>query len=91
MIDAANEGLCQVDVVDRGQAVLAQGDRQAHLGVGDPALVDPARPVRYASTETTHVSVLFPSSLASLRPQDFARATAPRVPGDHGTGAPWPG
>jgi len=87
MIDAANEGLYQLDVLASGEVLVAQGDREARLGAGDFALVDPARPVNYASTATTHVSVLFPRLLVPLRPDDLARVTAVRVPGDRGTGA----
>jgi len=87
MIDAASEALYQVDVISRGEVVLAQSDRRARLSAGDLALVDPARPVSYASSATTHVSVLFPRALVPLRPGDLARLTAVRVPGDYGAGA----
>jgi AraC-like DNA-binding protein len=87
MIGAGNEELYQVDVISRGEVVLAQSDRQARLSAGDLALVDPARPVSYASSATTHVSVLFPRVLVPLPPRDVARLTAVRVPGDRGPGA----
>jgi AraC-like DNA-binding protein len=87
MIDASNESLYQVDVMVRGEVVVAQGGRQARLSAGDLALVDPARPVTYTSTATTHVSVVFPRALVPLRPKDLTHVTGVRVPGDQGTGA----
>jgi AraC-like DNA-binding protein len=67
--------------------IVEQDGREASLDAGDFAFVDPARPVRYASTPSTHVSVLFPRAMLPLRAQDAALLTAVRVSGDQGTGA----
>jgi AraC-like DNA-binding protein len=87
LIRRCNREVYEVDVIDRGQVVVEQDGRQARLEAGDLAFVDPARPVRYTSTASTHVSLLFPRTLLPLRHDDLARLTAVRVPGDRGAGA----
>jgi AraC-like DNA-binding protein len=77
----------QVDVMCTGEVVAEQNDRQVRLGAADIAFVDPARPVRYLSTPSTHVSVLFPRVMLPLPADTVARLAPIHIPGDRGTGA----
>ena len=76
-----------VDVVDTGRVVVEQGGRQAELAAGDIAFVDLSRPVRYAATTATHVSVLFPRAMLPLRGAELTALTGARIPGNRGAGA----
>jgi AraC-like DNA-binding protein len=87
LIAESNQSLCEIDVVVSGQVIVEQENRQAHLRAGDLAFVDPAQPVRYRSSQTTHVTMLFPRSMLPMRPEDLRQLTGVRVPGDHGAGA----
>jgi AraC-like DNA-binding protein len=86
-IRRSDPGLCKIDVVARGHGVIEQGGRQAALGPGDFTLVDLSRPAAWAMSSIRCVAVLFPRSLLPLAPDDVARMTAVRIPGDTGAGA----
>jgi AraC-like DNA-binding protein len=77
----------QIDVVCSGEVVAEQNGRQVRLGAADIAFVDPTRPVRYLSTPSTHVSVLFPRVMLPLPAETVARLAPMHIPGDRGTGA----
>jgi AraC-like DNA-binding protein len=77
----------QIDVMCSGTVVAEQNDKQVRLGAADIALVDPARPVRYRSTPSTHVSVLFPRVMLALPADTVTRLAPIHIPGDRGTGA----
>jgi AraC-like DNA-binding protein len=84
---SADEAWWQIELMMRGQAVVEQGRGTAELGPTDLVLVDPARPARFASTASTHVSILVPRRELRLRPGDAARLTGVRIKGDRGPGA----
>ncbi|WP_406135008.1 helix-turn-helix domain-containing protein [Streptomyces sp. NBC_01089] len=86
-VRAADSELWQVEVVARGQVRAEQGGSTAVLGATDLVLIDPVRPVRFASSATTHVTVLMPRHLLRLGADDAARLTGVRIPGDRGPGA----
>jgi AraC-like DNA-binding protein len=83
----ADRDLYQIDVIASGEVHVDHGGRQSRLTPGDLAFIDPARPVRYQTSTTTHVSILFPRGMLALRPDDVDRLTGQRVAGDRGTGA----
>lgn len=84
---AADEELWQIDLLTRGRARVEQGRGTADLGPADLVLIDPARPVRFASTAATHVTMLMPRRELRLRPGDVARLVGVRIKGDRGPGA----
>ena len=84
---AADEELWQIDLLTRGRARVEQGRGSADLGPADLVLIDPARPVRIASTAATHVTMLLPRRELRLRPGDAARLAGVRIKGDHGPAA----
>jgi AraC-like DNA-binding protein len=84
---AADSELWQVDVVTRGQVEAEQGGSTAVLGPADLVLIDPARPVRFASTATRSVTMLVPRRSLRLRPDDVTRLAGVRIRGDCGPGA----
>jgi AraC-like DNA-binding protein len=84
---AADEELWQIDLMTRGRARVEQGRSSADLGPADLVLIDPARPVRFASTAATHVTMLVPRRELRLRPGDAARLAGVRIRGDRGPGA----
>ncbi|WP_202918582.1 helix-turn-helix domain-containing protein [Streptomyces cavernae] len=84
---ADDEELWQIDLVTRGLARVEQGRGTADLGPADLVLIDPARPVRFASTASTHVTMLVPRRELRLRPGDAARLAGVRIKGDRGPGA----
>ena len=86
-IRAADEELWQIDLLTRGQARVEQGRGTADLSPADLVLIDPARPVRYAATDSTHVTMLVPRRELRLRPGDAARLAGVRIKGDRGPGA----
>jgi hypothetical protein len=77
----------QIDLMKRERARVEQGRGSADLQPPDLVLIDPARPVRFASTAATHVSVLVPRRELRLRPSDVARLVGVRIRGDRGPGA----
>jgi AraC-binding-like domain len=79
---------CKVEVIARGRGVVAQDGREASLGPGDLTLVDLSRPARWSMSPVRCVAVAFPRALLPLSPDELARLTAVRVPGDRGPGAP---
>jgi AraC-like DNA-binding protein len=79
--------LCKIDVIARGRGVVEQGGREAGLRPGDLTLVDLSRPAGWAMSAISCVAVIFPKSLLPLRPNDAARLTAVRIPGNEGAGA----
>jgi AraC-like DNA-binding protein len=84
---AADEELWQIDLMTRGRARVEQGRSTADLGPADLVLIDPARPVRFASTAATHVTMLVPRRELRIRPGDVTRLAGVRVRGDCGPGA----
>jgi hypothetical protein len=84
---AADEELWQIDLLTRGRASIEQGRRTADLRPADLVLIDPARPVRFASTASAHVTILVPRRELRLRPDDAARLAGVRIEGDRGPGA----
>ena len=82
-----DEELWQIELMVRGRARVEQGRGTADLGPTDLVLIDPARPVRFASTASTHVSILVPRRELRLRPGDAARLVGVRIKGDRGPGA----
>jgi AraC-like DNA-binding protein len=83
----ADEELWQIDLMTRGRARIEQGRGIADLRPTDLVLIDPARPVRFASTASTHVTILVPRRELRLRPGDAARLAGVRIKGDRGPGA----
>lgn len=84
---AADEELWQIDLVTRGHVRAEQGGNSSVLGPGDLVLIDPVRPVRFASTATTSVIMLVPRHALRLGPDDAARLAGARIPGDRGPAA----
>ena len=66
---AADEELWQIDLLTRGRARVEQGRGTADLGPADLVLIDPARPVRIASTAATHVTMLVSPAGAAAAPR----------------------
>ena len=84
---AADEELWQIELMTRGRVRVEQGSGSAELGPADLVLVDPARPVRFASTASRHVSVLVPRRELRLRPRDADRLVGVGIRGDRGPAA----
>ncbi|MCX4676884.1 helix-turn-helix domain-containing protein [Streptomyces sp. NBC_01433] len=83
----ADSELWQIELVTRGWVRAEQGGSTAVLGPADLVLIDPVRPVRFASTATTHVTMLVPRRSLRLGPDDAARLAGVRIRGDCGPGA----
>lgn len=79
--------LWQIDLMTRGRARVEQGRAAADLAPADLVLTDPARPVRFASTASTHVTLLVPRSELRLRAGDADRLVGTRIEGSRGPGA----
>jgi hypothetical protein len=75
----------QVDVLCDGDVSIEQAGRWVRLWPGDIGLVDPAGPVCYEHSATTHVAVLFPPDDGAAGPSTPSRLTPIRVPGDRGS------
>ncbi|MGC4938608.1 helix-turn-helix domain-containing protein [Kribbella sp. DT2] len=84
---AADSELWQIDLVTEGRVRAEQGGNTAELGPADLVLIDPVRPVRFASTATTHVTMLLPRNSLRLGPAAADRLAGVRIPGDRGPGA----
>ncbi|GAA0275175.1 helix-turn-helix domain-containing protein [Cryptosporangium japonicum] len=84
---AADEQLWQIEVMSRGSVRVEHGRSDAVVGPADLVLVDPARPIRYTSTDSRHVSVLVSRQELRLRPADAARLTGVPITGDRGSAA----
>ncbi|MEV7325440.1 helix-turn-helix domain-containing protein [Streptomyces sp. NPDC093970] len=84
---AKDEELWQIDLVTRGRAYVEQGRGSADLGPADLVLIDPARPARFSSTHSTHVTMLVPRLELRLPARDAARLVGVRIKGDSGPGA----
>jgi AraC-like DNA-binding protein len=84
---ADDEELWQIDLVTRGRARIEQGRGSADLGAADLVLIDPTRPARFASTASTHVTMLVPRVELRLGAGDAARLVGVRISGDSGPGA----
>ena len=82
-----DEELWQIELMTRGRARVEQGGAVAELGPADLVLIDPVRPVRFASTACTHVTVLVPRRELRIRPGDADRLAGVRVSGTSGPGA----
>ncbi|MET0493310.1 MAG: helix-turn-helix domain-containing protein [Actinoplanes sp.] len=87
MVRAADQELWQIDVITDGRVLAEQDGRRAELGPTDLVLIDPARPVRFTTTATTSITMLFPRHLLRLRTDDVAQMSAVRIAGDRGPGA----
>jgi AraC-like DNA-binding protein len=83
----ADSGLWQIELVTRGRVRAEQGGNIAVLEPGDLVLIDPVRPVRFASSETTSVTMLVPRHALRLGPDDAASLAGVRIRGDSGPGA----
>ncbi|MFF3489653.1 helix-turn-helix domain-containing protein [Streptomyces sp. NPDC002701] len=83
----ADSELWQIELVMQGRVRAEQGGSTAVLGPADLVLIDPVRPVRFASTATRHVTMLVPRRLLRLGPDDAARLAGVRIRGDRGPGA----
>ncbi|MBY8864054.1 helix-turn-helix domain-containing protein [Nocardia sp. CA2R105] len=83
----ADSELWQIELVTRGRVRTEQGRNTAVLSRGDLVLIDPVRPVRFATTATETVTMLVPRRSLRLRPDDAARLAGMRIRGDCGPGA----
>ncbi|MDL5206084.1 helix-turn-helix domain-containing protein [Streptomyces sp. ALI-76-A] len=72
---------------DAGTSARRAGPWHRRSRAADLVLIDPARPVRFASTASTHVTMLVPRRELRLRPGDAARLAGVRIKGDRGPGA----
>jgi AraC-like DNA-binding protein len=79
--------VCKVDVLARGRGAVAQGGREASLRPGDFTFVDLSRPATWRMSAMRLVAVVFPRVLLPLRPDEVAKLSALRFPGDEGIGA----
>jgi AraC-like DNA-binding protein len=86
-VRAADDEVCQIDVIVDGRVRVEQDGRQTELARADLVVIDPAQPVRFTTTATTSVTMLVPRRLLGLGPDDLARLSAVRIGGDHGPGA----
>ncbi|BCB76905.1 hypothetical protein GCM10022251_48420 [Phytohabitans flavus] len=84
---APDEELWQIDLVTRGRVRAEQAGSTAELGPADLVLIDPVRPVRFASTATRSVTMLVPRRSLRLGPDDAARLAGVRIRGDRGPAA----
>lgn len=84
---AADERLWQIELMTHGRARVEQGRAAADLGPADLVLLDPARPVRFASTDSAHVTMLVPRHALRLRPSDAERLAGVAIRGDRGPAA----
>ncbi|WPB90735.1 AraC-like ligand-binding domain-containing protein [Streptomyces malaysiensis] len=84
---ATDSELWQIELVTQGRVRAQQGRSTAVLGPTDLVLIDPVRPVRFASTASTHVTMLIPRRSLRLGPDDAARLAGVRIRGDRGPGA----
>jgi AraC-like DNA-binding protein len=80
-------GLCKIDVLVEGAGMVQQDGRVAQLGAGDWTFVDLSRPARWRLSPMRSVVMVLPRTLLPLSPDEMARLTAVRIPGDEGTGA----
>jgi AraC-like DNA-binding protein len=89
-IRASDPELFKIDVLVRGRAVFAQGDRDAALAPGGWTLLDLSRPCRLAYRDAEHeaVAVKFPRAALALRHNELERVTAVPMSGRGGLGAP---
>jgi AraC-like DNA-binding protein len=86
-IRQSNPDICKIDIVAAGRVIVAQDGREARLRPGDLTFVDLSRPAHWSMSPMRAVVVAFPRALLPLRPDELARLTAVRIPGNHGTGA----
>ncbi|MFI5841672.1 helix-turn-helix domain-containing protein [Catenuloplanes sp. NPDC051500] len=84
---AAHAEMWQLDVMLRGRVRAEQGGGTAELGPADLILIDPVRPVWFASTDATRVSMLVPRQALRLRAADADRLAGVRIRGDSGPAA----
>jgi AraC-like DNA-binding protein len=87
LIGDALHDLHAIEVVAKGRVMVEQDGRQARLAAGDLAFIDLSRPVRYAATASTHVTVLFPRAMLPMPGTVLTEMTGTRIPGDRGAGA----
>ncbi|MFK0173948.1 helix-turn-helix domain-containing protein [Streptomyces sp. NPDC090306] len=84
---ATDSELWQIELVMQGRVRAQQGPSTAELGPTDLILIDPVLPVRFASTASTHVTMLLPRRSLRLGPDDAARLAGVRIRGDSGPGS----
>ncbi|MFI6093179.1 helix-turn-helix domain-containing protein [Streptomyces sp. NPDC051218] len=84
---ATDSELWQIELVTQGQVRAQQGRNTALLGPTDLVLIDPVRPVQFASTASTHVTMLVPRRSLRLGSDEAARLAGVRIRGDQGPGA----
>ncbi|MDQ0371271.1 helix-turn-helix domain-containing protein [Catenuloplanes indicus] len=77
----------QIDVMARGSVRVEHGGGDTVLGPADLMLIDPVRPVRFASTESRHVTMMVPRTALRLGARVADRLAGVRIPGDSGPGA----
>jgi AraC-like DNA-binding protein len=90
LIRVSDPELLKIDVLVRGGAVLAQGNREAALYPGDFTLLDLSRPCQVAESRDEHevVVVKFPRSALALPHDELGRVTAVPISGRDGLGVP---
>ena len=74
----------RIDLLVSGQMMVEQDGRRSSLGSGDFTLIDQSRPARWTTSAERSVAAWFPRALLPLPPNQVARLTAVRIPGDHG-------
>jgi AraC-like DNA-binding protein len=81
-------GGVKVSVQLRGRGLIVQNGREAVLNPGDFAVYDTSTPyaMHYASTFDTLV-LMFPRTSLKITSDELRKASAQRIPGDHGVGA----
>ena len=81
-------GGVKVSVQLRGRGLIVQNGREAVLNPGDFAVYDTSTPyaMHYASRFDTLV-LMFPRASLKITSDELRRASAQRIPGDHGIGA----
>ncbi|GLY02675.1 MULTISPECIES: helix-turn-helix domain-containing protein [Actinoplanes] len=83
----ADAGMWQLELVTRGYVRAEHSNGTAVLGPGDLMLLDPARPVSFATTDTTSVTMMVPRTTLRLAAADVDRLAGVRIRGDHGPAA----
>ncbi|BCJ55249.1 hypothetical protein Asp14428_67240 [Actinoplanes sp. NBRC 14428] len=76
-----------IKVMIRGRTRIGQGGGDAELGPADLVLLDPTRTLRFESTASAHVTMVFPRRELRLRPAQVDRLAGERIDGSHGPGA----
>jgi AraC-like DNA-binding protein len=84
----ADDGaMWQLYLLTEGRVRAEQGRAVAVLEPSDLVLIDPARPVRFASTATVNVTMLVPRASLRLGQDEATRLAGVRIRGDRGPAA----